>query len=418
MQNGQIFGRYILPRAANHEPLPSAAHSHAATSSPHAAMAIDTSIAASDRATCSPTNHRRSQSQSQFQSYPHSYAHESIPISASPGVNGLPPTRMQAPPHVSTFHQYQEQLQRQQQLHLMRVHDPHVQQCLIAHAQLAPIPPLPSSHPETRPLVPAPFHTNPQQQQHQPAQQHQKMAHTQTTATTLIPATALPVRASPSNTEQSLRAQPPALPPPLGATMPLAMQIAAATRLRDQVQAPPPGSAQTHTRQTTAITNPDSSAGAGAGTCTINSASSPPGTGPQTRPSRALQNQSARSPVTVRTQAPPPPSNSAPSQQSSQQQQPQQHYQRYAVPPALAAFKVLQPAKELLEQTWATAIAAVQEEYAVLHGDLARLSHDKQALHDFLQRMQTERMQLLHALHTTQNELKQCTSRTLYCPIG
>ncbi|KAH8984629.1 hypothetical protein EDB92DRAFT_1950686 [Lactarius akahatsu] len=319
-----------------------------------------------------------------------------------------------APLHVSTLPQtYHEHLQRHhQQQHLQQhVHgfDPHAQH-VIAHAQIAPAPPLPSSHPKTRLLIPAQLQTNPQQTQ------QQNMTHTPTTASMLIPAT-VPVHQS-SSTEQTLvqiRAQPPAPAPPAGPPFPLAMQMVSTTRMREQVQTQAvPALVQAHTQQAAAVAGASldattsattsASAGAGAGSSAVQSTPGP-GPGTQTRgPPRTLQMPPPHvlSPVSARAQPTSSASNTPPSHQQ------QQHHQRFAVPPALAAFKVLQPAKELLEQTWAAAIAAVQQEFAAVHAELGRSAREKQALTELLQRLQGERMQALHALHSTQAELKQC----------
>lgn len=253
------------------------------------------------------------------------------------------------------------------------------------------------------------------------------MTHTPTTTTMLIPTT-VPVRPS-SSTDHSLvqvRAQPPAPAPAptAGAPLPLAMQMAAATRPREQVQAqiaPVSVSTQTHTQQTVATAGAsvgvsananNTNAGAGAGGALPSTPASGRPTGGPSRPSQ-MPHTHALSPVFAR----PPPSlpvssasNAPPSQQSlsSSQQQQQHQHQRFVVPPAIAAFKVLQPAKELLEQTWAAAVAAVQQEFAGVHANLARSLHDNHALAELLQRMQGERMQALHALHNAQTELKQC----------
>jgi hypothetical protein len=139
------------------------------------------------------------------------------------------------------------------------------------------------------------------------------------------------------------------------------------------------------------------------------------------------------SPVSARTQPPSSASTTPPSSSSSQQQlqqqqqqqlqqlqqqqaqQQQQQYQRIAVPPAIAAFKVLQPAKDLLEQTWEAAIAAVQNEFAVVQADLSRFARENQALKDLAQRIQVERLQVMQQLHSSQTQLRQCTWRFAMC---
>ncbi|KAI9455780.1 hypothetical protein BJY52DRAFT_1278564 [Lactarius psammicola] len=386
MQNGQVYAQYIPPST------PTMAHATLTVDPP--AAPVRRASHPSSISTPSPTNHQRSHSQSQSQSHQRLYTYPpAMPLTGPPGVDGLPTTHMQAPLHVSTLPQaYQEQLQWQQQQQLLHQlghgFDPHAQH-VIAHAQIAPAPPLPSSHPKPRPLVPAQLQTqtNPQQQQQT---QQQKMTHTPTTTSMVIPAT-VPVRQS-QTTEQTIvhvRGQPPAPAPTAGTPLPLAMQMVATTRLREQVQTqavPVPASVQTRTQQpavvagasldATASANANASTGAGAGSAVP----SPPGK-QMMGPPRTLQ------------QMPPPH---------------QQQHQRFAVPPALAAFKVLQPAKDLLEQTWAAAIAAVQQEFAAVHAELGRSAREKQALTELLQRLQGERVQALHALHNTQTELRQC----------
>ncbi|KAH9167599.1 hypothetical protein EDB89DRAFT_2074721 [Lactarius sanguifluus] len=314
----------------------------------------------SSTSTSPPTIHQRSRSQ---QSRPRLYTHApAIPMTGPPGVDGLSTTHMQAPLHASTLPQtYHEHLQwHQQQQHLQQlVHgfDPHAQH-VISHAQIAPTPPLPSSHPKPRLLVPAQFQTNPQQTQ------QQNMTHTPTTASMLIPAT-VPVHSS-SSTEQTLvqiRAQPPAPAPTAGPPFPLAMQMVSTTRMREQVQ--------THTQQAAAVAGASvdatTSANAGAGAGSIAVQSTPgPGPGTQTRGPAAHI------------------ANATPSYPFSRQQQ---HHQRFAVPPALAAFK---------------------QEFAAVHAELGRSAREKQALTELLQRLQGERMQAMHALHSTQTELQQC----------
>ncbi|KAH9068283.1 hypothetical protein EDB83DRAFT_644876 [Lactarius deliciosus] len=395
MQNGQVYAQYTPMLSLEPAPAP--------------AIPVRRASHPSSTSTSPPTIPQRSRSQ---QSRPRLYTHASaIPMTGPPGVDGLSTTHMQPPLHVSTLPPtYHEHLQRhQQQQHLQQfVHgfDPHAQH-VIAHAQIAPAPPLPSSHPKTRLLIPAQLQTNPQQTQ------QQNMTHTPTSASMLIPAT-VPVHSS-SSTEQTLvqiRAQPPAPAPTAGPPFPLTMQMVSTTRMREQVQTQ---AVQMHTQQAATVAgasvdattsaNVSASAGAGAGSSAVQSTPGP-GPGMQTRgPPRTLQMPPPHilSPVSARAQ----PTSSASNTPPSHQQQ-QQHHQRFAVPPALAAFKVLQPAKELLEQTWAAAIAAVQQEFAAVHAELGRSAREKQALTELLQRLQGERMQALHALHNTQTELKQC----------
>jgi hypothetical protein len=95
-------------------------------------------------------------------------------------------------------------------------------------------------------------------------------------------------------------------------------------------------------------------------------------------------------------------------QGGSQQQQQQQQQERLTTPPAVAAFRVLQPAKALLEQTWATAISAVQHEFAVIQAEHVRSSREQKRLAELLQRTQAERAKAIQALRDTQVQLRDC----------
>jgi hypothetical protein len=304
-----------------------AATPHSTADSHGALVRRASNPATSSIPTPSPTNHQRSHSQSWPQSHhPHLYTTHSHTI--PPGVDGLSNTHIQAPPHVSM-----------PQSHVPQIAPP------------APAAPLPSSHP------PAQIQASPQQQPHI----------TPPAANMLIPAN-VPVRPSTEHSLVQVRPQPPAA----AGAAPLAIQLAAATRLREQMQA------QAITKlPTTAITVNATSAGA----------SSPSGSGPH-----------AQSPVSGRALPPA----ASPSQQ-------QQQHQRFAMSPAIAAYKVLQPAKDLLEQTWAAAIAAVQQEFAAVTAELSRSAREKQGLTELIQRLQAERLQVVNALHTTRTELGQCT---------
>ncbi len=77
-------------------------------------------------------------------------------------------------------------------------------------------------------------------------------------------------------------------------------------------------------------------------------------------------------------------------------------------PPALAAFRVLQPAKALLEKTWATAMDAVGREIAELNAEHMRSGHEQQRLTQLLQRYEAERVQTLRTLHNTREQLGDC----------
>src|SRR5262249_2978557 len=116
----------------------------------------------------------------------------------------------------------------------------------------------------------------------------------------------------------------------------------------------------------------------------------------QALPPRALQTQPAVPPGAPGTQMrpPQPPQQSqpkttpvpAPSPSSGQMQvqaQAQQQLQeRLGNTPAIAAFRVLQPAKALLEKTWSTAIASVQQELAVIQTEHIKSTHEQKRLAD------------------------------------
>ena len=414
--------RVISPAMQNGQ-----AQAESPVSSGAGAMPVRSASYPSPISASSPTTYQRSHSQSWPQPHPYSYSHGAF--MASPGVDGLPTTRMQAPIHASTLPQaYQDLLQRQQQQQqLVQGFDPHTQH-VIAHAQLAPPPPLSSSHPKPRPPAPAQLQTNLQQQQQAQHQQHQQHQMTHTPNTPVCP----------SPTLAQARALPPPGPPPpvLGGPSPLSMQMAAPTRLREQVQAQAVPVSSQMQMQAAAVAGASVDAAASVSASAGSAATAVPTTpgsapGTQSRaPPRSLQTY-ALSPVSARPQSTLPPSsasNTPPSsssqqqqqlqQQQQQQQQRQHQHQRYAVPPAIAAFKVLQPAKDLLEQTWAAAIAGVQQEFALAQADLSRSVHEKQALAELLQRIQAERVQTVHALRNSQNELRQCTFVPVLFSLG
>jgi hypothetical protein len=138
----------------------------------------------------------------------------------------------------------------------------------------------------------------------------------------------------------------------------------------------------------------------------------------QTRTSSSLR---AMHPPTQLPERPPPqmlsaastssiPATSSSSQAQQSQQQHQQHqHDRSSASHVAAAFRVLQPAKVLLEQTWATAIAAVQRELAAIQAEHVRATRERECLAQLLQRSQTERAQALQALQETKGQLRECT---------
>ncbi|KAI0246782.1 hypothetical protein BJV78DRAFT_1251630 [Lactifluus subvellereus] len=292
--------------------------------------------------------------------HPHLHSHSrqlaptNLHVRVTPGIGEIQhqhqlATRMQNPQCVSSIPPgYQQQQQA--------LHTPNV----ITHAQFAPPPPPPPQI-QTQPPIQPPS-TQPRNQQQQ--QQQPKVTHP--------PATMLA-----SSQEHQYRFMPP-----------LSAQIADAVRLHglQHTQA----RAQGQQAQRPASTVPDPS-------------------GTQTRaPLRAMQ-PPTHMPERAQTI---PASASAPSssrpQSHSHQSQQQQQEDRFVAPPVVAAFRVLQPAKALLEKTWATAIAAVQHELAVVQTEHTRGAREQQRLAELLQRAQAERAQALQALQETQAQLRDC----------
>jgi hypothetical protein len=256
-------------------------------------------------------------------------------------------TRMLNTQHVfpiSPGHHHHHQQQKQQQVS----HAPNV----ITHAQPAPPPPPPQIIQTQVPILPP-------STLHQDQQQQQKMTHP--------PATILA-----SSQEHQYRLA--------------TAQLAGAARLTglQQVQARPQGQQAQRA---------DSS-------------------GTQSRgPLRAMQPPSQmpeRPHPAAATPTPPPSSSHAHSHTQQSQQQQQQQQDHLTAPPAVAAFRVLQPAKALLEQTWATAIAAVQHELSVIQAEHIRGAREQKRLAELLQRAQAERAQALQALQDTQGQLRDC----------
>jgi hypothetical protein len=99
-------------------------------------------------------------------------------------------------------------------------------------------------------------------------------------------------------------------------------------------------------------------------------------------------------------------SQSSTQSQSQAQQQPKED--GFSPSPAISAYRVLQPAKALLEQSWATAIAGVQKELAVVHSEQMQSTREQQRLAGLLQRTQIERVNALRALHDANTQLRDC----------
>lgn len=290
-----------------------------------------------------------------------------VPVALAHGVNASiqPATRLLNPPHVPSS-SYPQQPPQQHQ------HQVWNQENGVVHAQPAPFPWAPpppqvvtERTPATPKLRPATFPPELQQQQQQQAMTHS----TSTTTAGTKPVSAL-VRVRPNAAE------------------PYPVQVQASTRGQQPVQ-PAVASAV------------------------------PSALVKQTRPQRVLQPHTQMPDRIQKLAASSSPSRQAHQQQQQQQQQyqqqqHQQHQQQQQqqdtpMPSAIAAFRVLQPAKALLEKTWATAMDAVQREIAELNAEHMRSAREQQRLAELLQHCQVERAHALRTLHETQAMLRDST---------
>ena len=82
----------------------------------------------------------------------------------------------------------------------------------------------------------------------------------------------------------------------------------------------------------------------------------------------------------------------------------------------MTAFRVLQPVKALLEQTWATAMDATQREIAELNAEQIRSAHEQQRLAEMLRRCQVEQAHALRVLHETKAMLRE--SKCFFSSVG
>ncbi|KAF8495125.1 hypothetical protein F5888DRAFT_580533 [Russula emetica] len=281
-----------------------------------------------------------------------------VPGVVAYGVNASiqPPTRLQNPLHVSSNNYPQQQQQVS------------IQENGVVHAQLAPHPLAWVQHPPQVVTEPAtatpklrPVTLPLEQQQYQQQQQQQRMmTHSTTTATTAI---------KPASASAQMRSNQSQLYP-----IPAQVSTRGQQPVQPAIASPVPGA---------------------------------PGT--QTRPQSVMQPHTQTS---ERTQKRPPPvsvPSSSPSTQSQVQQRQQQQQQDASMPPpTIAAFRVLQPAKALLEKTWATAMDAVGREFAELNAEHIRSVREQQRLTELLQRCETERVQALRSLHDTKAQLREC----------
>src|SRR6267142_2262254 len=236
-----------------------------------------------------------------------------------------------------------------------------------------------SNHPQQQQLL-LQHQQQQQQRQLQRQQQQQQQTVTHPTTTMLVPAT---VQARPSPDQYQRRTS-------------SSIQVTGRARLHGPQQAQPPMPGQAPPRGPQA--QPAALAAPGA-----------PGTHMRSR--RAIQphTQIAERPQTNKSPVPAPSSSSTQAQLQAQAQQQQQLQQeRFATTPTIAAFKVLQPAKVLLEKTWSTAIAAVQQELAMVQSEHIRSTHEQQRLADLLQHSQAERAHALHALQEAKAQLRDC----------
>jgi hypothetical protein len=298
-----------------------------------------------------------------------------VPGLVAHGVNASiqPPMRLQNPPHVSSSNYPQQPHQHQQQVS--------IQENGVAHAQLAPPswaqpPPqvgteLAAATPKLRPAT-LPL----EQQRHQQQQQQQRMmTHSTTTATTAIRPVSVATQVRPNQSQlysvpvqASTRGQQP-VQPVVASSVPGALGT----------QARPQSAMQPYT-QTSERKRP------------------PPASGPSSSPSTQSQAQQRQQQQQQQHQ-----------QQLQQQQQQQQQQEDASMPPpTIAAFRVLQPAKALLEKTWATAMDSVGREFTELNAEHIRSVREQQRLNEALQRCETERVQALRSLHDAKAQLREC----------
>ncbi|KAH9962448.1 hypothetical protein BC827DRAFT_222024 [Russula dissimulans] len=264
----------------------------------------------------------------------------------------LPAPRVLNPIHVSSGNP-QHQLQQQLALHAENG---------VLHARIAPPPPPPQVTELSAPGLKPPT-----------LQQERQQTMTHSTATVLAPA-AVPPRPNQDQFQRRLSSL---------------VQVTDAARLHGSQQAqflaPPQAPMRGQQAQPARYSAPEMH------------------TGPQ----RALP---PHTPASKRSHTLPPsapvPSSASSSTQSQSRSQAQQliHQEHYA-PATLAAFKVLQPAKALLEQSWATAIAAVQHELAAVHSEHVRAMREQERLAEQLKRAQVERAQANRALLVIQARL-------------
>jgi hypothetical protein len=102
------------------------------------------------------------------------------------------------------------------------------------------------------------------------------------------------------------------------------------------------------------------------------------------------------------------PATSPASTQAQSQAQQQLQQDRLAAAPAIAAFKVLQPAKALFEKTWSTAIASVQQEFVAVHSEHIRAANEQHRLTELLRRSEVERSRGIILLQEANAELAKC----------
>ena len=292
-----------------------------------------------------------------------------VPGHVSPGASQIQhqhhsTPRVLNPLHVSSSNP-QQQLQQQLLWHAENG---------VLHARIAPPPPPPQVT-----ELPAPGLKPPTLQQER---QQQPMTHSQSTTTTMLSPTAVPRRLSQDQFQRR--------PSPL-------VQVTDAARLHGPQQAQP--AAPTRGLQAQQAVS-----------------SLPSAQQMQMRAQRALPPHTPAS-ASERSHMPPPsapgPSSSSSSTQSQSQSQSQSQTQQLmqqdrCAPSTLAAFKVLQPVKALLEQSWTTAIAAVQQELAAIHSEHIRAMREQQHFAEQSKRAQVERAQANRALLELQARLGEC----------
>jgi hypothetical protein len=290
-----------------------------------------------------------------------------VPGLVEHGVNASiqPPTRLQNPLHVSSSNYPLQPYQQQQQVW--------IQENGVGHAQLAPpswaqpppqvVTELAAATPKLRPT------TLPLEQQRHQQQQQRMMTHSTSATTTAIRPVSVSAQVRPNQSQL----YPVPVQAPTRGQQPVQPVVASSVPGAPGTQARPQSAMQPYT-QTSEGKRPQ------------------PVSGPSSSPSTQSQTQQRQQQH----------------QQHQQERQQQQEQDASMPPPTIAAFRVLQPAKALLEKTWATAMDSVGREFAELNAEHMRSVHEQQRLTEVLQRCEAERVQALRSLHDAKAQLREC----------